>query len=470
MNEKEKDSETVGVFFWAYVWLKKDDFPKDSNEAFLKRMEIQGEDILYVSEITNTLILRINMDMVERFTSDDAFEGWSPYDFEVPEESGYDAIIPQINALSVIPEEIEGQVKIGIISAENNTFDKEAISLKGLDVTVLPSPLPPRVSPHPTAVLSEIVGKLVEVDGTTLFGLARGASAFFYSAKTTKNVYEAIEKMLSLGVRVINYSAGKVTEGYSPFDMQIDRMIEAGDFLFVCSSGNEGALTSPAKAENALACGNIVTKDYPNTPLTPPWSVWCRSADSCSGYGYTHTLVHKPDVVAPGAFVGYGDRVGANFESFGTSFACPWVSAIAARIIGATECKYTYLTVKGIILLSSSNDRVERENNPPVAEGVLEKSGFGMIDAMGALDVAKNGMIYEGRLSGDKTLNLPPDWEKLIFIYEKRGDEPIISLGNNAYPMNNQNAIVIKKEGSKESTSPLSISGDSGTRFSLIVF
>lgn len=467
MNEKEKDSETVGVFFWAYVWLKRDGSPKDSNEAFLKRMKIREEDILYSSEFTNTLILRINTETIETFLTDSAFEGWSPYDFEVPKKSGYDAIIPQINALSIISEEIEGDVKIGVISAENNTFDKDAISLKGLDITTLPSPLPPKVSPHPTAVLSEIVGRLVEVDGTTLSGLARGASAFFYSAKTAKNVYQAIEKMLSLGVRVINYSAGIVTEGYSPFDMQIDRLIEAGNFLFVCSSGNDGVLTSPAKAENALACGNVVTKDYPNTPLSPPWSVWCPSPDSCSGFGYTPTLVHKPDVVAPGAFVGYGDRVGANFESFGTSFACPWVSAVAARIIGITNGKYTYLTVKGIILLSASNDRITRDNNPPVSDGILEKSGFGMIDVERALDVAKSAVIYEGRLTGNETLDLPPIWEKLIFIYEKSGDEPIISFGKEEYSTAGQNAVVIKREGSKEN-SPLSLSGNSGTRFSVV--
>lgn len=476
MNES---SDKVGAFFSAYLWLKErktDDYYRE-NLAFLERAGIPSYRHIYVSKMTPTVIVLLNEQELLQVKKDVLFSDWSEYEFEEPSVKSDDILLTQIGADSITgtnsPLFNSGQgytgmgVKVGVVAAKNLIYNSDALSLDGVNITVLPSFLPPKVNTHPTAVLSQIVGRKIEVSGTSYFGVSRNAQAFFAPAKTTKNVYEAIERMAELGVRVINYSAGIIKGEYSDFDRQVDRLTRSGDFLFVTVSGNSRSMSSPGRAENGVAVGNLATKDYPNTPLPAPWSVWCESEDSCSGYN--ESGVHKPDLVAPGAWIGYGDSDGnINFANFGTSFACPWVSGIACAILEACEGRYTYLTVKALILMSCNTQRVSNEGNPSISEFIRLRSGYGLLDGKHALEILQNCQVYEGILNGEFSIEAEGQSLEIMFVFERNGDEPQILLDGQEYQTNGQNTLKIIKR-STESVSPLSVLGTGGGRFSLVI-
>ncbi|MBR6633919.1 MAG: S8 family serine peptidase [Clostridia bacterium] len=477
MNKKISDG--VGDFFSAYLWLKESESGDyyTENLAFLERVGIPSHRRIHVSKMTPTVIVLLNEGELSQVKKDALFSDWSEYEFDEPTVKGDDILLTQIGADSIngtnSPLFNSGQgytgkgVKVGVIAAENLIFNSDALSLEGVDITVLPSFLPPKVNTHPTAVLSQIVGRKIEVDGTTYFGASRNAEAFFAPAKTTKNVFEAIERMAELGVRVINYSAGIIKGEYSDFDRQIDRLIRNGDFLFVTVSGNSRSMSSPGRAENGIAVGNLATKNYPDTPLSSPWSVWCQSEDSCSGYN--ENGVHKPDLVAPGAWVGYGDGDGnINFANFGTSFACPWVSGIACAILEACQGRYTYLTVKALILMSCDTESVSTEGNPAISEFIRLRSGYGLLDGRRAVEILQRASIYEGILKGEFNAEAEGQDLEIMLVFEKSEDSPVLTVDGEEYETNGQNTLKIRKRSTK-SASPLSVTG-SGGRFSLVVY
>ena len=467
-----KNSDGVGVFFSAYFWLKDSKGNiLEENLSFLEEIGVPEKRHIYVSEFAPTVIALINERELALAEKNRRFSDWSYYDFDEPENNADDILLTQIGADSISgtnsPElNFSGKgVKVGVIAAENYTFDKSARSLEGVEITELPSFLPPQTNSHPTAVVSQIVGREVTVDETKYFGVVRDAKLYFASAKTTKNVYEAIEEMLKLGVRIINYSAGSIKGGYSDFDRQIDRLVVSGDFLFVTVSGNARSMTSPGRAENAVAVGNLVTKDYPDTPLPPPWKVWCQSEDSCSGFD--DSGVHKPDLVAPGAWVGYAvSDENINFNNFGTSFACPWVTGIAAAVSEALGKEYSYLTYKAIILLSCERERVSTSGNPQITEHMRLRSGYGLVNGRRAVEIVQNAEIYEGM--GEGEYETRGGALEIMLVFERGDSEATLSLGDEKYTSGKENTLLIKKR-STEEIIPLSVIG-AGGRFSVVVF
>ncbi len=466
-------SDNVGVFFSAYLWLKEENCCHyERNTDFLRSIGIPENRQIYVSKITPTVIALVNKNELMQAEKDMRFSDWSVYSFEEPENADEDILLTQIGADSINGTNSMGYtgkgIKVGVIAAENYIFNKNALSLQGADITVLPSLLPPKTNTHPTAVVSQIVGQSVDINGTVFFGVVRDASMFFASAKTSKNVYSAIEEMSERGIRIINYSAGIVKGEYSDFDRQIDRLTEAGNFLFVTVSGNTRSMTSPGRSKNGIAVGNLVTKAYPNTPLPQPWSVWCQSEESCSGYN--DIGVHKPDLVAPGAWIGYAeDESSVNFNNFGTSFACPWVSGIAAAIAEALGRERSYLTIKAILLMSCNSQAVSNNANPNISEYIRLRSGYGMLNGLRAVEIAKKCEIYESRLEGEYNIETEGGDLEIMLTFEKREGAVDMILEGNTFNTGEQNTLLVKKR-SKETVSPLSVIGTGGGRFSLVVF
>ena len=472
----QRNSDCVGVFFSAYLWLKEGNYRHfKRNCAILDRIGIPMGRRIYVSRLTPTVIVLLNKEELQRAKEDECFSHWSYYSFDEPKKNGI--ILKQIGADlengTNSPYFNQGNgysgngIKIGVISAENLIFDSEVLSLQNTDVTVLPSLLPPKKDTHPTAVVSQIAGQRVTVNGVDMYGVVRDAKVYFASAKTAANVYSAIEKMISLGVGIINYSAGSVKGEYSDFDRQIDRLIRSGSFLFVTVSGNTRSMTSPGRAQNALTVGNIQTKDYPDTPLPPPWQVWCKAEDDCSGYNTDG--VHKPDLVAPGAWVGYAvneDKI--NFNNFGTSFACPWVSGIAAAVTQALKTPRSYLTVKAIILMSCNSDTVSTDGDPQISDYIRLRSGYGAVDGRRAVETANRCTIYESRLDGEYNVVLDGGALEIMLTFEKGDGSVTLVLDGESFSAGDQNTLLVKKR-SKESVSPLSVIGTGGGRFSLVV-
>lgn len=474
---KQTSSDKVGAFFSAYLWLTEGKYSHfERNSLLLDRAGIPNGRRIYVSSMTPTVIALLRRDELERIKKDSSFSDWSPYSFDEPSRSSDSIIIEQIGA------DVEGGtnspffnngkgyggkgIKVGIISAEGLGFDSNALSLRGVEVAVLDSIIPPKTDTHPTAVMSQIAGQRVTVNGIELYGVVSDATVYFASTRTTAGLYRAIEQMVGLGVRVINYSAGIVKGGYSDFDRQIDRLISEGDFLFVTASGNTRSMTSPGRAENALTVGNLKTKDYPDTPLPPPWRVWCKAEDDCSGFSVDG--VHKPDLAAPGSWVGYAETESRiNFNNFGTSFACPWVSGISVAVIEALAEKRSYLTVKAIILMSCNANSVSEEANPSISEYMRLRSGYGMLDGRRAVEVAQRCEIYESRLEGEYNLEITGGELTVMLVFERGTNGVTLTIDGESFFSGEENTLLVKKR-SKESVSPLSVIGIGG-RFSLVI-
>lgn len=471
----QKSSDRVGAFFSAYLWLKEGNVDHyERNCTILDKIGIPDGRRIYVSRTTPTVIVLLNGSELAKARKEECFSDWSHYGFDEPKRNS--VIVTQIGAdtengtNSSYFNEGEGYSgkgsSVGVIAAENLIFDENALSLQGTDVTVLPSFLPPKRDTHPTAVVSQIAGQRVTAEGVTFYGVVRDAKVFFAPAKTAANVYTAIEEMVSRGVSIINYSAGSVKGEYSDFDRQIDRMTRSGNFLFVTASGNRRSMTSPGRAENVLTVGNLQTKDYPNTPLSPPWQVWCKAEDDCSGYNTEG--VHKPDLVAPGAWVGYAvTEEKASFNSFGTSFACPWVCGIAVAVAEALRVPRSYLTLKAIILMSCNADAVSTDGNPKISDFIRLRSGYGALDGRRAVETALSSEIFESRLDGEYNVSVRGGNLEIMLTFEKSDGTVSLVVDGESFTAGEQNTLLVKKR-SKESVSPLSVIGIGG-RFSLVV-
>ncbi len=452
--KKETRSEKTGAF---YIWLDhKDDFYKKNTE-YLDALGVPTRRRLYVSRHSPTVIALLTESQRKKV------KDISRYPFDIPEKMSDEVTLGQINAGSQSgtnsPEySLFGEgVTLGVISAENLTFDPLAKSLKNKNIVSFPSIIPPKIDRHPTAVIATAAGNEAEAEGIEFFGVARDAEVLFAPTYSSKNVYDAIERMVERGERVINYSAGIYHDGVrNDFDRQIDRLILNGNFLFISAAGNYERLASPAKAYNALAVGNADTKSSPTLPLPPPYAMSDGSAFLASP--------QKPEISAPGEYIGFVDRNGnADFESFGTSFATPFVSGVALQLLSLKK-DISYLTLKGIILSSANGELISPDENPEVAPFIRERSGYGLLDALGAVNVLENADITEGRLDGafEKSVS----GEMLFFIFELDEEEkiPRLFVDGEERELNLQTSILIK-----ERITRVRIEGEGGCRFSLIV-
>ncbi len=463
MNNKIERSENYGAF---YIWLDGKIFP-DDNIAFLISQNIPDYRWIYVSRYSPTVIVLISES--EREAISLRYE-LSPYNFERPENMSEEIILSQVRAGKVSgtnapPLSLSGKgVKIGMIAVENKIFDSLA---KGLEVPfregriiVYPSIIPPIIDRHPTCVLSEIIGSDISADGIEFYGVVRDATVYFDALYSVKEIYESIERMLDEGVRIINFSAGLMNDGVrNEFDRQIDLLIKNGNFLFVCAAGNYEKVASPGMAYNALTVGNLKTKIDALNPEEEPFEIAEGSAFLEAG-----DFPHKPEISAPGEWIGFVDRNGdADFQNFGTSFATPIVTAVAAQLI-SIKPDLSYLTLKGIILMSANGDKVSALDNPYIYENsfLRLKSGYGIVDALKAVEILNRTRIYEGTVS--EGLEVTGDYEEVFFIFELLENEyPRLYIDGDMVELNFQTSIHIKR-----AVTRIEVKGNSDNAFSLI--
>ncbi len=463
MNEKLR-SDKFGAF---YIWFEyEEDNFKETNISVLTEAKIPESRWIYISSYSPTAIVLLNEEERIFLLSHPKVQSVSPYTFNVPEKMSDEIVLSQIRAGETgtnSPEiNLLGKgVKVGVISAENIIFDNMAKGLLGVDITVYPSVIPPKIDRHPTCVVSEIISQEVMADGVKFLGVVRDAETYFAPTYSEKNVYDAIERMISDGVRVINYSAGTMHDGIrGDFDRQIDRLLINNNFLFVSAAGNYTKTASPAKAYNALTVGNAITKTAPLSASTPPFEIGETSAFSTNT-----TLPHKPEISAPGEWIGYVDRSGnADFQNFGTSFATPFVSGVAVQLLDVRN-NSTYLTLKGIILMSANGSLISSQNNEYIDNSYMrEKSGYGLLDATEAVRIIESADITEGILEDGLEKDILE--KNVFFIFELLEDMkyPRLYIDGDAVELNFQTNILLKGISGK-----LVIEGDTSGRFSLII-
>ncbi len=461
MKNKNERSDNIGAFF---IWLDYDGNSFfESNTAFLDSQNVPIHHRIYVSRYTPTVIALL--DESKRAEISEKHDV-TPYLFTRPEKMGDEIILSDINADFVFDTSsaLDSSVKVGMIAVENLIFDSRAKSLEGLveegKITVFPSLIPPKVDRHPTCVLSEIIGRRISADGVKFSGVSGNATVYFDALYSIKELFESIERMLDMGVRVINFSAGVFHDGiYSDFDRQIDRLLLSSDFLFVAAAGNYVKVSSPAKAYNVLSVGNAVTKSSALSPLSPPFDI-----SESSAYLISDSKPHKPEISAPGEWVGFVDRNGnGDFMNFGTSFATPLVTGCACRIL-EKKSGISYLTLKGLVLMSANGEDISGEGNPYVKSSLMrEKSGYGLLDVERALMVTEACEIFEGRLQGDVEIEINANEFLFIFELDERKNYPRLFKDGEEMWIYPETSVLVKK-----STRTVRISGEGGCRFSLI--
>jgi serine protease AprX len=181
---------------------------------------------------------------------------------------------------------------------------------------------------HATAVAGIIGGKSPAIQGLAPESELHSYKVIAAAESSSGNDFHGslcIQEALEDGLNIVNCSwgDGDIGDGAGRNARACNNAWNLG-LLIIKSAGNNGALTSPADAEGIIvvgACDNYASEipDY-------------------SGRGTTLDGRSLPHLVAPGGTPTEGmfscvppDKYGA--DSYGTSFAAPVVTAVAARIL-----------------------------------------------------------------------------------------------------------------------------------------
>jgi hypothetical protein len=263
-----------------------------------------------------------------------------------------------------------------------------------------------------------------------LHGLATDAK--YHLARTDHGAYEsrieefyliqALERMDSLGVRVVNISLGytdgytDTAENYSVTDMNgstaIARAVQIAfhekGMLIVVAAGNDGdkewkVVSAPADAQGALTVGS--TK----------YDHWSKA--SFSSIGPSQLAYMKPEIVC--------------FANAGTSFSAPIITGLAAVIL-QKHPDLTQYQLKSIIMRSG---HLYPYGNNYVGYGVPKAANILSILAGDSINSAKELKSYKNRFS------LQVRGEKHAVLYHKSDgfrviQEDYLELKNNKIRIN----------------------------------
>jgi hypothetical protein len=180
---------------------------------------------------------------------------------------------------------------------------------------------------------------------------------------TSKGLLEAIKWSIDEGATIINLSLGGSPDKSDVIAQQINELVAEKGAIIICAAGNGG--------KNYLNRGSINTPGVAKEAITVG-AVAGEQIASYSSLGPSYDYMAKPDVVAVGSFEG----------AQGTSFACPRVSGLAARLVDYTQSQEITVTpglIKGIIMkgaipMNSSTKQDEMDQGKGLAnwEGAKE--------------------------------------------------------------------------------------------------
>lgn len=396
------------------------------NDAFIEEhIGNKQRKILFNGRFISTIIVEATKAEIESYSKMKIVEEITFY-VEIRPEPALSEVLGQVNADS-------GQfgtksssfnagagykgtgIIIGIIEAQRGRYDgsSNAPMLSGIpsnrlrmddDAGFNGSTIFPIVRNHATMVTSLIIGQSVTVSGRTFEGVVPLATVIQTPTEGVDSILRAFENLARKGVHVINFSAGtNIGTGYYDFDKDIDRLINSTSVAFIVSAGNIDSspqldVLSPGKALDAITVGNAITKSNSNTPTAPPYLI-NNTNDGASCFNHVSYIPNKPDIAAPGTYIGYVSRQNnQNFVYYysGTSFAAPIVTGIAAQIIQARpNLKFNPDTVKSILIAGAFNVIIQTpptdSTNTSVSNGnhLWTKSGAGLVNARNSVLIAE---------------------------------------------------------------------------------
>jgi len=205
-------------------------------------------------------------------------------------------------------------------------------------------------------------------------------------------IAEAVYYAVKHGARVINLSMAVDTLSKSEL-AAIDHAVASG-VVVVAAAGNQGR---DAKEFGPAAFANVITVAATRPDDTRAgFSNWGAPVDiAAPGYDILSLRARRTDTELYAGIVSY--RVGSNFVGeearyyrlSGTSFAAPFVSAVASMIVGMRP-SLKPADVKRMLLHSARDiDVPGRDNN----------TGYGLLDARAAL-AAEPAVFVEAHITG----------------------------------------------------------------------
>jgi hypothetical protein len=224
-------------------------------------------------------------------------------------------------------------------------------------------------------------------------GIAYGAPLLFARFNTTQftatTVGLALDWSLFNGAKVINMSFGIGLFGCddSISNVMVDEAVDEGAVV-VKSVGNEGAAgpTNPGCGWNVISVGAINDNNSPDA--------WDDTLYDFTSLGpFNHRM--KPEISAPGVDVNSTYHSGGYaIDTYGTSFAAPFVTGAAALILQAHP-EFNPLQAKASLLLGAnwnkSGDYTSADfENEGSDDSILNSKGFGMLNVGQSLNYANS--------------------------------------------------------------------------------
>ena len=226
-------------------------------------------------------------------------------------------------------------------------------------------------------------------------GIAPGAILYSRAMSSLSGFYRKVEDLLSLGVNIINVSAGFASDGqYGTSSKWVDHIAKQHDVHIVFASGNYDKFVNPdyyvsnvGMAYNAFTVGCFDDKNI----VEPSNEGEEHSICDYSAYEewYNINRAEKPNVIASGENI-YYPGFGSNS---GTSFAAPQVSGVIAQMCQRDTMLKTRQSVMGA-LLAAGAVAIDQSNDPLIAntQQIREKQGAGMLNARNMLEIIDSGI------------------------------------------------------------------------------
>ena len=397
-------------------------------------------NILYQGQYTSTICLEATADEIFTYADYPFVEEISQYT-EHEMSSCLDVSADQIGVYSsggTGIEDFEGDpvydglgVRIGIIefSGKYEANSPHLSQLSNLHY-IQNAYLTPDENAHATMVTSIIVGKSITINNRTYKGIVPNATVYQTYAENEWGTCNALSLLVeSYNVSVINCSAGDyIDECYDDFDKEIDRLITKTGVTFVCAAGNTtGAVLSPGKGYNVITVGNAITKTSTGNSLQTPYCI-----NPTSSYVTDSVIPNKPDICAPGTHIEVGSSIGIQIDS-GTSYSAPLVTGVIAQMLQANQALIGHPTeIKAILLASADQSKISTYNNPLDNYNFREKSGAGFINAVKAVENAKQYNCLSFISNSNQTV-LPPiychagDVLRVAMVFDKKHEDLIWS-------------------------------------------
>ena len=389
------------------------------NEKFIQQNQIPSEDIIYISQYVSYIILNANISTINKLNRNSNVRKISYLD---PENGPKPAMSISSSSNQAKMNMLNSSydcsgITIGILE----TIDTENLSgnayRSGLDTSSPHITYQTKIyqfynaldnssnrigpSSHTTAIASIIAGAPVTINGTTYRGVTQNATVYVavcngLNTTVGYNFLSQLELLIQAHSDVINISMGWSTQNtyQSIQDEIIDKYSILGTLFVIAAGNNDKApssrIISPAHSYNSIAVANA--------SLIGTTSSYTINNTSCYNQDVAPYQTNKPDIAAAGTSIQVPTSNTTISSNTGTSFAAPFVTGAAARIIKLMpETLQNPTLVKTILLASANSAKISGDTyctsdrtstGTPLA--LKQKSGAGLLDLDKAVEILSN--------------------------------------------------------------------------------